>query len=154
MGVDALPPELQVDIEEWIAATLFDYQRQQTANDEDNGCDDHTLTDEDCGDLGRTILAAVLEKLPTDQLVAQEREACARIAEGFEQTRDWVQGSLYENIRREVAAAIRARGPLEVAGNIEITVEGGCVTGVEGLPPGFTYTVRDFDSNEGIGGLV
>jgi hypothetical protein len=113
MGVDALPPELQVDIEEWIAATLFDYQRQQTANDEDNGCDDHTLTDEDCGDLGRTILAAVLEKLPTDQLVAQE-----------------------------------------LAGNIEITVEGGVVTGVEGLPPGFTYTVRDFDSNEGIGGLV
>src|SRR5688572_6603205 len=35
--------------------------------------------------------------------------------------------------------------PAPTTGNVEITVEGGCVTGVEGLPPGFTYTVKDFD---------
>ena len=39
--------------------------------------------------------------------VAAERERCAKVAEGFEQTRDWVPGSLYDNIRREVAARIR-----------------------------------------------
>jgi hypothetical protein len=44
-------------------------------------------------------------------LVAQhEREACAKVAEGFEQNRDWVRDSLYESIRNEVAARIRARG--------------------------------------------
>ena len=35
------------------------------------------------------------------------REECARAAEGFEANRDWVSGSLWGNIRREVAAAIR-----------------------------------------------
>lgn len=44
-------------------------------------------------DLSRAIMA--------------ERERCAKIAEGFEQTRDWVPGSLYDTLRREVAAAIR-----------------------------------------------
>lgn len=39
--------------------------------------------------------------------IAAERERCARIAEGLEQTRDWVPGSLYDAIRREVAARIR-----------------------------------------------
>ena len=42
-----------------------------------------------------------------DARVAAERERCARIAEGLVQTRDWVPGSLYDNIRREVAARIR-----------------------------------------------
>jgi hypothetical protein len=46
-----------------------------------------------------TIKAAVLA----------EREECARAAEGFERNRDWVPGSLYETLRREVAAAIRNR---------------------------------------------
>lgn len=35
------------------------------------------------------------------------REQCAKAAEGFEANRDWVNGSLWGNIRREVAAAIR-----------------------------------------------
>lgn len=39
--------------------------------------------------------------------VLEERARCAKIAEGFEQTRDWVPGSLYDTLRREVAAAIR-----------------------------------------------
>lgn len=38
---------------------------------------------------------------------AHERECCALIAEGFEQNRDWVPGSLYANIRCEIAARIR-----------------------------------------------
>ena len=44
------------------------------------------------------------------EAVTVEREACAMVAEGFGQTRDWVPGSLYGNIRAEVAAKIRARG--------------------------------------------
>lgn len=44
------------------------------------------------------------------EATAAEREACAKVAEGFEQNRDWVRGSLYESIRNEVAAKIRARG--------------------------------------------
>ena len=37
-----------------------------------------------------------------------EREACAVAAEGFtDDARDWVPGSLYDNLRRDVAAAIR-----------------------------------------------
>lgn len=36
-----------------------------------------------------------------------ERERCALIAEGFPRTRDWVPGSLYDTLRREVAARIR-----------------------------------------------
>lgn len=45
-----------------------------------------------------------------EALIAAEREACARVAEGFPQTRDWVPGSLYGTIRSEIAAAIRERG--------------------------------------------
>ena len=43
-------------------------------------------------------------------VAAHEREACAKAAEGFEANRDWVPGSLWGNIRADVAAAIRARG--------------------------------------------
>lgn len=39
------------------------------------------------------------------------RKDCAEIAAGFEQNRDWVNGSLYEKIRKEVAAAILASIP-------------------------------------------
>lgn len=42
--------------------------------------------------------------------IATERERCAKVAEGFEQTRDWVPTSLYATIRADVAARIR-RGP-------------------------------------------
>lgn len=41
--------------------------------------------------------------------IMAERGRCAKIAEGFEQTRDWVPGSLYDALRREVAAAIRQK---------------------------------------------
>lgn len=48
-------------------------------------------------DIEKQIRTAVLE----------ERERCALIAEGFVKNRDWVPGSLYEKIRKEVAHAIR-----------------------------------------------
>ena len=43
------------------------------------------------------------------QLIEAEREACARLAEQFPANRAWVPGSLWANIRAEVAADIRAR---------------------------------------------
>lgn len=49
---------------------------------------------------------------------ADEREACARAAEGFTEERDdrqWVPGSLYDTLRRETAAAIRKRSNLNSA---------------------------------------
>ncbi|XVJ69854.1 MAG: hypothetical protein HEQ39_09520 [Rhizobacter sp.] len=52
---------------------------------------------------------AVLKVL--NEAVEDMRERCAKVAEGFEQTRDWVPNSLYGNIRNEVAARIR-RVPL------------------------------------------
>src|SRR5574344_456654 len=47
------------------------------------------------------------------EAVLQEREACAKACEGMEANRDWVPGSLWGNIRSEMAAAIRARGEPE-----------------------------------------
>lgn len=47
------------------------------------------------------------EKEIEENVRADEREKCAKIAEGFAQDRDWVPGSLYANIRAEVAAEIR-----------------------------------------------
>lgn len=45
-------------------------------------------------------------------LATEDRDAiielCAQVAEGFPKNRDWVPGSLYDTLRREVAAAIRA----------------------------------------------
>lgn len=35
-------------------------------------------------------------------------ERCAKIAEGFPKNRGWVPGSLYDTLRREVAADIRS----------------------------------------------
>jgi hypothetical protein len=39
--------------------------------------------------------------------ILAERERCAKLAEGTEQTRSWVPSSLYDTLRREAAAAIR-----------------------------------------------
>lgn len=41
---------------------------------------------------------------------SEQREEDARIAEGFERNRDWAPSSLYDTLRREVAAAIRNGG--------------------------------------------
>jgi acetate kinase len=58
------------------------------------------------------VARKAVEAIPIamDAAAEKEREACAKIAEGFERNRDWVPGSLYDTLRREVAAAIRARG--------------------------------------------
>ena len=44
-----------------------------------------------------------------DMAVAEERERCARVAEGAEKTddRNWVPDSLYDTLRKETAADIR-----------------------------------------------
>jgi hypothetical protein len=52
--------------------------------------------------------ALVAIPIAMDAAVVREREACAKIAEGFDRNRDWVPGSLYDTLRREVAAAIRS----------------------------------------------
>ena len=64
---------------------------------------------------GYTIKTGQTDMMPyvyeaAEALIAAEREACAQVAEGFPQTRDWVPGSLYGTIRSEIAEAIRARG--------------------------------------------
>lgn len=46
--------------------------------------------------------------------VAAEREACAKVAEGSEQTRDWFPTSLWANLRNEIAARIRMRSNTEI----------------------------------------
>lgn len=58
-----------------------------------------------------TFNAATLHEF-VRRVVAEEREACARAAEGFTEERDdrrWVPGSLYDTLRLETAAAIRKR---------------------------------------------
>ena len=47
-----------------------------------------------------------------DEGVAQERERCAAVAEALDRTgREWVPDSLWANIKRDTAAAIRRRQP-------------------------------------------
>jgi len=58
----------------------------------------------------RGHVTSVSCRLFAERIAEMEREACAQVAEGFEANRDWVPGSLWGNIRTEVAAAIRARG--------------------------------------------
>lgn len=47
--------------------------------------------------------------LAWSKATADERERCARVAEGMERTEDrnWIPGSLYDTLRRETAAEIR-----------------------------------------------
>lgn len=67
-------------------------------------------------------------------------EHCAMIQ------RHWGDGSNSRESSAAIAAAEAVIAKAEqITGNVEITVEGGCVTDVEGLPPGFTYTVKDHD---------
>ena len=57
----------------------------------------------------RIARAGVEQRRAVREAVLQEREACAKACEGLEANRDWVPGSLWGNIRSEMAAAIRAR---------------------------------------------
>ena len=58
---DNLDPGEQVDVEELIAATIADRMEVE-------GCDEGigTLDENDCADLGRTILKLVLERFRPD----------------------------------------------------------------------------------------
>lgn len=62
---------------------------------------------------GRIARAGVEQLRAVREAVLQEREACAKACDGMEVNRDWVPGSLWGNIRGEMAAAIRARGEPE-----------------------------------------
>ena len=69
---------------------------------------------EEAVDLKERIThAGVEQRRAVREAVLQEREACAKACEGLEANRDWVPGSLWGNIRIEMAAAIRARGEPE-----------------------------------------
>ena len=57
----------------------------------------------------RIARAGVEQRRAVREAVLEEREACAKVCEGFPANRDWVPGSLWGNIRKEIAAAIRAR---------------------------------------------
>ena len=57
----------------------------------------------------RIARAGVEQRRAVREAVLEEREACAKACEGLEANRDWVPGSLWGNIRSEMAAAIRAR---------------------------------------------
>lgn len=61
-------------------------------------------------DIGSAKLA--LRRLRAQSVASIVRaaaiEECAKVAEGFPRNRDWVNGSLYDTLRREVAADIRA----------------------------------------------
>ena len=54
---------------------------------------------------GRIARAGVEQR----RAVLEEREACAKACEGMEANRYWIPGSLWGNIRSEMAAAIRAQ---------------------------------------------
>lgn len=58
-------------------------------------------------------LGWVLDHLPDiiASVRADEREKCALIAEGFQQTQLWEKGSLHDNFRRQVASRIRRPQP-------------------------------------------
>lgn len=56
---------------------------------------------------GSTEQLRVDSTIPIARAILAERERCAKVAEGFERNREWVPGSLYDTLRREVAAAIR-----------------------------------------------
>ena len=57
----------------------------------------------------RIARAGVEHRRALHEALQQEREACAQVCEGFPANRDWVPGSLWGNIRGEMAATIRAR---------------------------------------------
>lgn len=65
-------------------------------------------------------------KAAWDAATVKEREACAKAAEGFTETRDdrrWVPGSLYDTLRRETAAFIRMRSNAEIRGGEAVRVD-------------------------------
>ena len=57
----------------------------------------------------RIARAGVEHRRALYEALQQERDACAKVAEGFPENRDWVPSNLWGNIRKEIAAAIRAR---------------------------------------------
>jgi hypothetical protein len=69
---DRLAVNRQIHAEEDIASAIFSFQEGQIALDDANNCDDHTLTEEDCAELGRGLLMLVLSQFRPD-LVEKSR---------------------------------------------------------------------------------
>jgi len=59
-----------------------------------------------------TTSMLIFVNMIAEMVRAEEREECAKAAEGFADNSDdrkWVSGSLYDTLRRETAASIRKR---------------------------------------------
>lgn len=66
-----LDADEQISAEEMIAATIKEAVENEIEASEANGLEDKSLTDEDCNDLGRTILRAVLRRFRPDFFVPE-----------------------------------------------------------------------------------
>lgn len=62
---DNLDPTDQVDMKEEISSTIYQYQEEMLI-EQDDSCDDATLTDEDCNDLADLIMYKVLREFRPD----------------------------------------------------------------------------------------
>lgn len=72
---DKIDATEQVDAEELIASLIRGRQENEIANCEANGIEDWSLTDEDCADLGRDILLAVLHRFRPDLVDSDQTPA-------------------------------------------------------------------------------
>lgn len=63
---DALNPDRQACVEELIAKAVKERQLFLIAEADENGSDDETFTDEDCGDVGREALYLALREFRAD----------------------------------------------------------------------------------------
>jgi hypothetical protein len=80
--VDTLDPDEQVTAEEEIAAYIHAYQDQMLAT-QDDGIDDDTLTEEDCGDMSRAILLLVLRRFRPDLVVEEGADTGKVVPRGW-----------------------------------------------------------------------
>ncbi len=62
---DKLSPEQQIDTKEEISALIYQYQSEMIKQQEEE-CEDQTLTDEDCNELADLILYKVLREFRPD----------------------------------------------------------------------------------------
>jgi hypothetical protein len=63
---DKLDADRQVTMEEQLASLLHSFQEGQIELDDANGCDDYTLTEEDCQTVAKQLLYTVLREFRPD----------------------------------------------------------------------------------------
>lgn len=62
--------------------------------------------------LGDATIGSIIAATVIARAVLAERERCAQVAEGLDRRgREWVADSLWDNIKRDTAAAIRRGEP-------------------------------------------